>query len=68
MACTWEDLAAMTLARQLPPVDGRDAVTVTVSVAVAVAVAETMGRIGPIQAQTARSPFLRLAADPGRHA
>ncbi len=52
MAHTWEDLAALGLARQFPGLDGRDAA----------AVAETVRRIGPIQAQTARSPFLALAA------
>ena len=52
MPYSWEDLAGRSLARQFPDVAGRDAA----------AVAETVGRIGPIQAQTARSPFLALAA------
>lgn len=52
MAFSWDDLAALSLARQFPNVEGRDAA----------AVAETVGRIGPIQAQTARAPFLGLAA------
>src|SRR6186997_1931491 len=52
MAHTGEDLAGASLARQFPDLDGRDAT----------AVAETVRRIGPIQAQTARSPFLALAA------
>lgn len=52
MTCSWEELAALSLARQFPNVEGRDAA----------AVAQTVDRIGPIQAQTARSPFLALAA------
>ncbi len=52
MACSWDDLAALSLARQFPLVEGRDAA----------AVAEAVRRIGPIQAQTARSPFVGLAA------
>jgi len=52
MACSWDELAALSLARQFPNLQGRDAT----------AVAETVRRIGPIQAQTARSPFLGLAA------
>ena len=52
MAYTWEELAGLSLARQFPGLGGRDAT----------AVAETVRRIGPIQAQTARSPFLALAA------
>jgi hypothetical protein len=49
---TWEDLAGRALARQFPDVSGRDVGSV----------AETLHLIGPIQAQTARSPFLGLAA------
>ena len=49
---TWEELGAAALARQFPEVGGRDAD----------AVAHTVGLIGPIQSQTARSPFLGLAA------
>jgi len=52
MACSWDELAALSLARQFPNLQGRDAT----------AVAETVRRIRPIQAQTARSPFLGLAA------
>ncbi len=59
---TWDDLAGRALARQFPDVPGRDAVSV----------AEALHLIGPIQAQTARAPFLGLAArvpgvDPGDH-
>jgi hypothetical protein len=50
---TWEELGATALARQFPdlptPADGSG-------------VAEAVRRIGPIQSQTARSPFLGLAA------
>ncbi len=49
---SWEDLAGLALARQFPEVTGRDVD----------AVAEALHLIGPIQAQTARSPFLGLAA------
>ena len=45
---SWEDLAGLSLARQFPP--GH------------VDVAETVARIGAVQSQTARSPFLCLAA------
>jgi DNA glycosylase AlkZ-like len=48
----WEDLAGRALARQFPDVPGRDVVSV----------ARALDLIGPIQAQTARSPFLALAA------
>ena len=50
MAGTWEDLAAATLARQFP------------AAGTAPGVAEQLARIGPVQSQTARSPFLALAA------
>jgi hypothetical protein len=50
---TWDELGAAALARQFPelptPVDGPG-------------VADAVRRIGPIQSQTARSPFLGLAA------
>ena len=48
MACSWEDLAGAALARQFPdaPAD----------------VAGRIAQIGPIQSQTARSPFLALGA------
>ncbi len=49
---SWEDLGALALARQFPEVAGRDVD----------AVAQAMHLIGPVQAQTARSPFLGLAA------
>lgn len=49
---TWERLAGLTLARQFPRVRGR-------GVAAVVRAAE---RIGPIQSQAARAPFLGLAA------
>ncbi|MCW2817499.1 MAG: Winged helix DNA-binding protein [Marmoricola sp.] len=46
---TWEELGALTLARQFPVDPGGG-------------VADTVRRTGPIQSQTARSPFLALAA------
>lgn len=46
---TWEELAAATLARQFPAPAG-------------LSVPQVWGRIGPVQAQTARSPYLALAA------
>ena len=49
---SWADLGALALARQFPVVQGRDAA----------AVAEVVRRTGPIQSQTARSPFVGLAA------
>ncbi len=49
MPITWDELAGRALARQLPDMDG-------------VGVAEALDRVGPVQAQTARSPFLGLAA------
>ena len=49
---SWEELAGRALARQFPEVGGRDEE----------AVEETLARTGPIQSQTARSPFLALAA------
>lgn len=49
---TWEDLSGRALARQFPDLPGRDVVSV----------ARALHLIGPIQAQTARSPFLGLAA------
>jgi hypothetical protein len=52
MAHTWEDLAGLALARQFPDVPRRDVE----------AVAEAVRLIGPIQSQTARSPYLGLAA------
>ena len=52
MTYSWLDLAGHTLARQFPDVAERDPT----------AVAEAIRLIGPIQSQTARSPFLALAA------
>ncbi len=46
---TWDELGALALARQFPDDPGAD-------------VAETVRRVGPVQSQTARSPFLALAA------
>jgi hypothetical protein len=51
-AYDWEELRSLTLARQFPEVDGRDAD----------AVVEAVRRIGPIQSQTARSPYAALGA------
>jgi hypothetical protein len=48
----WDDLRALTLARQFPDVASREADGVV----------ETVGRIGPIQSQTARSPYAALGA------
>lgn len=48
MPLSWDDLAAATLGRQFPaPADD---------------VAGLLTRVGPVQSQTARSPFLALAA------
>jgi hypothetical protein len=48
VALTWDDLAGAALARQFPePADD---------------VAGRLGQVGPVQSQTARSPFLALAA------
>ncbi|SDS76341.1 Winged helix DNA-binding domain-containing protein [Nocardioides scoriae] len=52
MTLAWEELAARTLARQFPAVAGRDAA----------AVERVLDLAGPVQSQTARSPFLSLAA------
>ena len=48
MALSWDDLAGAALARQFPDP--------------APDVAGRLTQIGPVQAQTARSPFLGLAA------
>jgi len=48
----WAELGGRALARQFPTVRGRDAE----------AVVEMVRRIGPIQSQTARSPYLALGA------
>jgi hypothetical protein len=55
---SWEDLAGPALARQFPagggvPTDGEPSVG---------QVAAWLDRVGPIQSQTARSPFIGLAA------
>ena len=50
---SWEELGALALARQFPDVEDAGG---------ALDVAEAVRRIGPIQSQTARSPFLGLAA------
>jgi hypothetical protein len=47
-----EELRGLSLARQFPPIEGRDAAAVEAAV----------GRTGPIQSQTARSPFVGLGA------
>jgi hypothetical protein len=50
VALSWDDLAAAALARQFPdPASASD-------------VAGRLERVGPVQAQTARSPFIGLAA------
>jgi len=51
-AWTWEALAAATLRRQFPRVEGRSES----------AVVELVERVGPIQSQAARAPFLCVAA------
>ncbi len=51
-AYDWEELHGLSLARQFPEVPGRDAE----------AVADAVGLTGPIQSQTARSPFVGLGA------
>lgn len=53
MDLTWEELAGRALARQFSAVPSNRDVA---------AVVETIGRIGPLQAQTARSPYVALAA------
>lgn len=51
-AYTWEQLAAATLRRQFPEVPGRGRA----------AVVELVRRVGPIQSQVARAPFVTVAA------
>ena len=51
-AYDWDELRGLSLARQFPDVDGRGPE----------AVVETVRRIGPIQSQTARSPYVALGA------
>lgn len=51
-ACDWDDLRGLSLARQFPEVAATGPE----------AVAETVRRIGPIQSQTARSPYAALGA------
>ena len=52
MRLTHEDLAARTLARQFPRVAGHDGP----------AVLELFRRLGPVQSQVPRSPFLTVAS------
>ena len=52
MRLTREDLAARTLARQFPRVAGHDGS----------AVLELFRRLGPVQSQVPRSPFLTVAS------
>ncbi|HEY5224926.1 MAG TPA: crosslink repair DNA glycosylase YcaQ family protein [Microbacteriaceae bacterium] len=52
MTYSWDELAALSLARQFPPIAGTGRT----------AVAQTVRQIGPIQAQAARAPFLAMAA------
>ncbi|CAM3047997.1 winged helix DNA-binding domain-containing protein [Skermania piniformis] len=54
-ATSWAELAGRTLARQFPTLPVANPPT-------ALDVAATLAAIGPVQAQTARSPFLALAA------
>jgi hypothetical protein len=51
-AYDWDELRGLSLARQFPEISGRDAA----------AVADAVRRIGPIQSQTARSPYVGLGA------
>ncbi|HEY3527687.1 MAG TPA: crosslink repair DNA glycosylase YcaQ family protein [Nocardioides sp.] len=51
-AYDWDELRGLTLSRQFPDVSGVDVD----------AVVETVRRIGPIQSQTARSPYVALGA------
>ena len=52
MSLTWEELGGRSLARQFPAIAGRDVATVV----------QALDAIGPIQSQTARSPYVGLAA------
>ena len=52
MADDWDDLRRLSLARQFPDSTGADPPTV----------AATIARVGPIQSQTARSPYVALGA------
>lgn len=49
---TWQELAALTLARQFPVVRGHDQS----------AVLDLVRRVGPVQSQAARAPFLCVAS------
>jgi hypothetical protein len=51
-AYTWDSLRRATLERQFPSIRGRRAKSV----------AELIGRVGPIQSQVARSPFVTVAS------
>lgn len=55
MQLTWDDLGARALARQFPDISEMDAADPG-------AVAVVLDQIGPIQAQTARSPYVALGA------
>lgn len=54
-ALTWEEIGARSLARQLPEADTTGARDVD-------AVVATLAATGPVQSQTARSPYVGLAA------
>ena len=51
-AYAWEELAASTLRRQFPSVDGRDGASIL----------DLMRRVGPIQSQVARAPFVTMSS------
>ncbi len=51
-ACTWEELARATLRRQFPRIRGRGRAGVV----------ELVRRVGPIQAQVPRSPFVTVSS------
>ena len=51
-AYAWDELRGLSLARQFPDLEGRGPAAVT----------EAVRRIGPIQSQTARSPYVALGA------
>jgi hypothetical protein len=55
-AYDWDDLRGLSLARQFPDLVASDGVPISA------ALTETVRRIGPIQSQTARSPFVGLGA------
>jgi Winged helix DNA-binding domain len=59
-AYDWDELRALSLGRQFPDMAGRGPSTVVD--AGFEAVVDTVRRIGPIQSQTARSPYVALGA------